>query len=78
LFNGSHVSVCIWTADVTNCFAGDKFSVGVTPVVYSKSDNAGNRAMCDFKVFIRCKSTTLYQPALHSSHYSVSQCVLIT
>ena len=46
-------------------FAGDKFSVGITPVVYSKSDSTGNRAMCDFNVFIRSKSTlvvtTLFQ-----------------
>ena len=39
----------------------DVFQTGVSPVVYSASDTAGNRAECDFNVFLRSKSMFLFQ-----------------
>ncbi|KAI0210330.1 hypothetical protein LSAT2_004930 [Lamellibrachia satsuma] len=32
---------------------GDVFQTGISPIVYSASDAAGNRAECDFNVFLR-------------------------
>ena len=41
------------------CVVGDVFEIGVSPVVYSASDVAGNRAECDFNVFLRSKYNLL-------------------
>ena len=42
------------------CVLGDVFQTGISPVVYSASDAAGNRAECDFNVFLRSKSMFLF------------------